>query len=349
MMTGDSRETATSIARQLHILNANVALEIQVQSGQSFDSLEPQQQEELVRDITVFYRATPQHKLSIVRAWQSNGAIVAMTGDGVNDAPALKMADIGIAMGLSGTDVSKEAADMILVDDNFQTILAAIEEGKSIYHNIKNFVRFQLSTAIAALTLITLSTVRRPCPREPQRKVHGGMLTTGSPAQRMRRRAPPHADTRPAQPPQRHADPVDQHYHGRAAGAVPWVRCRPLRARDRARHRARARAQADPLGTVGSTAAQWKRMSGVAHWGGRARDSVEPVDADVMRQPPRNQKDPIIDRALIQRVLLSAFWIVAGTIFVYMVRSHARMPAASAGVASAGAATGEDTDRGPAR
>ena len=160
MMTGDARETASSIARQLHILDPSVPVDRQVQSGQAFDVMDERDQAELVKDITVFFRATPQHKLAIVRAWQANGAIVAMTGDGVNDAPALKMADIGIAMGLSGTDVSKEAADMILVDDNFQTILAAIEEGKSIYHNIKNFVRFQLSTAIAALSLITLSTVR---------------------------------------------------------------------------------------------------------------------------------------------------------------------------------------------
>jgi len=160
MMTGDAKETAASIARRLHIVDPAVPLDVQVQSGAAFDAMDEHRQGDLVRNITVFYRATPHHKLAIVRAWQANGAIVAMTGDGVNDAPALKMADIGIAMGLSGTDVSKEAADMILVDDNFQTILAAIEEGKSIYYNIKNFVRFQLSTSIAALSLITLSTVR---------------------------------------------------------------------------------------------------------------------------------------------------------------------------------------------
>jgi Ca2+-transporting ATPase len=97
--------------------------------------------------------------MAIVEAFQSRGAVVAMTGDGVNDAPALKMADIGVSMGKSGTDVAKEAADVILVDDNFSTILPAVEEGKSIFHNIQNFLSFQLSTAAAALTLITLSTM----------------------------------------------------------------------------------------------------------------------------------------------------------------------------------------------
>jgi len=97
--------------------------------------------------------------MAIVEAFQARGKVVAMTGDGVNDAPALKMADIGISMGKSGTDVAKEAADAILVDDNFSTILPAVEEGKSIFHNIQNFLAFQLSTAAAALTLITLSTM----------------------------------------------------------------------------------------------------------------------------------------------------------------------------------------------
>jgi len=176
MMTGDSKETAASIASQIGILDRRKPMDAQVQAGPDFEALDERTQIQTVADVCVFYRATPHHKLAIVRAWQANGAVVGMTGDGVNDAPALKMADIGIvlgflftiikvhivgiAMGMSGTDVSKEAADMILVDDNFNTILSAIEEGKSIYYNIKNFVRFQLSTSISALSLIALSTVR---------------------------------------------------------------------------------------------------------------------------------------------------------------------------------------------
>ncbi|CRK38000.1 hypothetical protein BN1708_007607 [Verticillium longisporum] len=97
----------------------------------------------------IFARTNPDHKLKIIRAFQSRGDIVAMTGDGVNDAPALKKADIGISMGLHGTDVAKEAADMILTDDDFSTILRAIEEGKGIFNNIQNFLTFQLSTSAA--------------------------------------------------------------------------------------------------------------------------------------------------------------------------------------------------------
>ena len=95
--------------------------------------------------VAVFYRTTPRHKLAIVRALQAIGCVTAMTGDGVNDAPALKAADIGVAMGRSGTDVAKEAADIVLADDDFRTILAAVEEGKSIFHNIRNFITFQAS------------------------------------------------------------------------------------------------------------------------------------------------------------------------------------------------------------
>lgn len=128
-------------------------------SGDEIDAWTDIELEDQVNNVSVFYRVTPKHKLSIVKALQKKGNIVGMTGDGVNDGVALKKADIGIAMGKNGTDVCKEAADMILVDDDFQTIIAAIEEGKGIFHNIRNFVRFQLSTSIAALSLIALATL----------------------------------------------------------------------------------------------------------------------------------------------------------------------------------------------
>lgn len=157
MITGDAEQTALSIARQLGL---------RVQAGTSscltgamIDQMTERQLQDRVGSVTVFARTTPKHKMAIISAFQSRGAVVAMTGDGVNDAPALKMADIGISMGKSGTDVAKEAADVILVDDNFGTILSAVEEGKSIFHNIQNFLAFQLSTAVAALSLITISTM----------------------------------------------------------------------------------------------------------------------------------------------------------------------------------------------
>uniref|UniRef100_H3GAX1 P-type Ca(2+) transporter n=1 Tax=Phytophthora ramorum TaxID=164328 RepID=H3GAX1_PHYRM len=166
MLTGDSKETAIAIATK--------ELEI----------MEMMELEQRILKTCVFYRTSPRHKLKIVRAFQEAGLMVAMTGDGVNDAPALKAADIGIAMGTSGTDVSKEAADMILLDDNFSTILCAMEEGKSIYHNIKHFLRFQLSTSISALCLIAFSTLfNLPSPLNAMQILWINIIMDGPPAQ----------------------------------------------------------------------------------------------------------------------------------------------------------------------
>ncbi|KAF5375534.1 hypothetical protein D9615_009193 [Tricholomella constricta] len=165
MITGDSEQTALSIARQLGLrmgrgsTGVGAATSGFCLTGKAIDQMTKVQLKERVGSVSVFARTTPRHKMAIVEAFQARGQVVAMTGDGVNDAPALKMADIGVSMGKSGTDVAKEAADVILVDDNFSTILPAIEEGKSIFHNIQNFLSFQLSTAAAALTLITVSTM----------------------------------------------------------------------------------------------------------------------------------------------------------------------------------------------
>ena len=136
--------------------------------------------------VCCYYRANPLHKRRIVTALKSNGHVVGMTGDGVNDGVAVKSADVGISMGKSGTDVCKEAADMILLDDNFSTILSAIEEGKCIFYNIRNFVRFQLSTSIAALMLISISTILdRPNPLNPMQILWINIIMDGPPGNRV--------------------------------------------------------------------------------------------------------------------------------------------------------------------
>ncbi|CAI8508246.1 unnamed protein product [Hanseniaspora opuntiae] len=139
---------------------------------------------DVIDRVNVFARATPNHKLMIVKALQKRGDVVGMTGDGVNDAPALKLADIGIAMGKNGTDVAKEASDMVLVDDDFSTILSAIEEGKGIFNNIQNFITFQLSTSVAALSLVLLSTLfNLPTPLNAMQILWINILMDGPPAQ----------------------------------------------------------------------------------------------------------------------------------------------------------------------
>ncbi|ETV97680.1 calcium-transporting P-type ATPase, PMR1-type [Aphanomyces invadans] len=248
MLTGDALDTASAIAAQVGILtdsteptdeaSAEAAKLLQssdsvgVCSGQELDAMTDEEVREKVLTTRVFYRTCPTHKLKIVRAFQAHKSQVAMTGDGVNDAPALKAADIGIAMGTTGTDVSKEASDMILLDDNLTTILHAMAEAKGIYHNITHFLRFQLSTSVAALSLVAFSTLfDLPNPLNAMQILWINIIMDGPPAQSL---------------------------------------------------------------------------------------GVEPVDGDVMREGPRAADIPIITRAMLKRIAVSALVIVSGTLFVFV-------------------------------
>ncbi|MCL4801754.1 MAG: cation-translocating P-type ATPase, partial [Burkholderiales bacterium] len=155
MITGDHPTTGAAIARELGIARRGE----RAVTGADIERMSDAELAERVRTCTVYARVTPEHKLRIVRALRAQGEVVAMTGDGVNDAPALRAADIGVAMGLGGTDVAREASDMILTDDNFASIVAAIEEGRSIYANIQKFLRYMLSTNLAEVLVLFLAVV----------------------------------------------------------------------------------------------------------------------------------------------------------------------------------------------
>ncbi|GFN89832.1 calcium-transporting ATPase [Plakobranchus ocellatus] len=180
MLTGDGEDTAKAVAARIGLYAEGV----RTMSGDELNSLDVVHLSKSIESIAIFYRMTPGHKLKIVKALQAGQHVVAMTGDGINDAVALKTAEIGISMGETGTDVSKEAADMILVDDDLSTVLAAIEEGKGIFYNIKNFVRFQLSTSIAALSLVAIAMIMRlPNPLNAMQILWINIIMDGPPAQ----------------------------------------------------------------------------------------------------------------------------------------------------------------------
>ncbi len=155
MITGDHIATATAIAKELNILRP----QDRAMTGKELDNLSQEQLENQIDKYSVFARVTPEHKVRIVKAWQKAGAVVAMTGDGVNDSPALKKADIGIAMGKNGTDVAKNASDMILTDDNFVTIVEAVKQGRNIYDNIRKAIHFLIATNIGEIVTILMGLI----------------------------------------------------------------------------------------------------------------------------------------------------------------------------------------------
>ena len=179
MITGDHGSTASAIAKNLGILTEGG----KVITGKELDLMSDKDLELAVKSTRVFARVSPEHKLKIVYALKKNGNIVAMTGDGVNDAPALKAADIGVAMGINGTDVAKDSADMVLADDNFASIVAAVEEGRGIFDNIRHFIRYLLSSNIGEVMAIFVAMlIGLPLPLIAVQILLMNLLTDGLPA-----------------------------------------------------------------------------------------------------------------------------------------------------------------------
>ncbi|MDY2630267.1 MAG: calcium-translocating P-type ATPase, SERCA-type [Clostridium sp.] len=179
MITGDHKNTALAIAKSINICNTDD----QAITGEEIEKISDEELRKKIKNIRVFARVSPHHKLRIVKAFKKENNIVAMTGDGVNDAPAIKEADIGIAMGISGTDVTKEAASMVLMDDNFATIVSAVEEGRIIYDNIRKFIRYLLSCNLGeVLTMFLASIFYLPNPLTPIQILFVNLATDGLPA-----------------------------------------------------------------------------------------------------------------------------------------------------------------------
>ena len=179
MITGDYPNTARAIAESIGMLQQGR----QVMTGAQLDAISDQELRNVIKDTAVFARVSPEHKMRIVDALQVNDEIVAMTGDGVNDAPAIKRADIGIAMGITGTDVAKETADMVLTDDNYASIVSAVEQGRIIYSNIRKFVFFLLSSNLAEIMIIFLATLAGlPAPLTAIQILWLNLITDGAPA-----------------------------------------------------------------------------------------------------------------------------------------------------------------------
>ncbi len=179
MITGDHKVTAAAIAKRIGILKD----EKEACEGMEIDALSDEELQDFVENISVYARVSPEHKIRIVKAWQEKGNIVAMTGDGVNDAPALKQADIGVAMGITGTEVSKDASSMVLTDDNFATIIKAVENGRNVYENIKHSIQFLLSGNFGGILAVLYASVRAlPVPFAPVHLLFINLLTDSLPA-----------------------------------------------------------------------------------------------------------------------------------------------------------------------
>jgi len=211
MITGDHKLTAVAIAKELGMLKSDVTL-----TGAELDDISDEEFEKIVEDVVVYARVSPEHKLRIVKALKKKGHIVAMTGDGVNDAPALKQADIGVAMGITGTDVTREAADMVLADDNFATIVKAVEGGRSIYDNIRKFSFFLMRSNFDELGIIaTFAFMGLELPLLPGMILWLNLVTDGGPAVALTME-PPEPDVMQRPP----RNPNEGVLHGRLASII---------------------------------------------------------------------------------------------------------------------------------